>query len=240
MTSPITTVLFDLDDTLLEYSQSRESTLRAAFAAVDAEPFCTPADLRRAARAVEDADTDREFFTRLFGVAADRAGARGACDPAALARAYEAAVDHTDVAFRPGAEAALALREEYAVGLVTNGSRETQRTKLDALEIGDAFETTVYAGDSTATKPDPEPFERAIAALDATPGESLYVGNSLYADVGGARGVGLRTAWFPTADADRTAPDPSPDYVLDSLSELPSLLRGSARAPSTDSSSPVT
>ncbi|PSQ01549.1 HAD family hydrolase [Halobacteriales archaeon QS_5_70_17] len=225
--SPITTVLFDLDDTLLEYNRSRAAALRAAFDDAGTEPFCGPEDLRRAARAVEGADSDREFLRHLFAVAADRAGASDRCDPAALARAYDGARDHADVAFRPGAEAALALREEYAVGLITNGSRATQRTKLEALGIDDAFETAVYAGDGVASKPDPEPFERALAALDATPAECLYVGNSLYADVRGAGDAGLRTAWFPTSDAADANPDPDPvpDYVLDSLSDLPALLR---------------
>lgn len=223
--SQITTVLFDLDETLLEYNRSRAATLRAAFEATDTDPFCGPDDLSRAARAVEGADSDREFLRRLFAVAADRAGAGERCDPGALARAYDGARDHTDVAFRPGAKAALALREEYAVGLVTNGSRATQRTKLEALSIGDAFETAVYAGDGVTSKPDPEPFERALAALDATPAESLYVGNSLHADVRGARNAGLRAAWFPTADVAGDDPTPTPDYVLDSLSDLPALLR---------------
>lgn len=218
-----TTVLFDLDGTLLTYDQDVSEALSTAFDRTGTVPFCDADDVESAASDVGHAESDLDFLTRMFRIAADRSGVDAPAP--ALARNYWDAVDHTAISLRPGAEEALTLAEEYTVGMVTNGSRDTQRTKLDHLDIADAFETVVYAGDDTAPKPDPAPFDLALDRLGAHPTESIYVGNSLEHDVAGAQGAGLRAAWYPEPDADPTATGPhEPDHTLDTLAELRELL----------------
>lgn len=79
------------------------------------------------------------------------------------------------------------LREDHALGIVTNGGPDTQKPKLDALGLTRSFDTVVYAGYDVAPKPDPAPFERALGDLDVRPERAVHVGNSLEADVAGAR-----------------------------------------------------
>ena len=222
------TVLFDLDGTLAEYPRSPEAVLADAFDRAGVDPFCDAAALWSLSDEVEDATDDRAFLTALFSLAATRHGG----DPAlggTLARAYENAIDHTDVQFCRGAERALDLASRYRVGLVTNGSRRTQEQKLDALGIADAFETVVCADDVSAAKPDPEPFRAALADLGTVPDRGLYVGNSLTADVVGAKRVGLDVAWIPHEHD--FEPEPAacahrPDHRFETLEELDGLLAG--------------
>ncbi|MFB6219748.1 MAG: HAD family hydrolase, partial [Halobacteriaceae archaeon] len=110
-----------------------------------------------------------------------------------------------------------ALARDHQLGLVTNGTPDLQRARLDATGIADAFDTVVYAGFETAAKPDTEPFETALSALDATPERAVHVGNSLSSDVAGACRAGLRAAWVPATGDD---PDPEPDDALASLDAL--------------------
>ena len=228
MTAPtLTTVCFDLDGTLLTYNQDPADVLATAFEDAGVEQFCDPAQLWAAADDVDDADDDIDFLTRTFRAAGERHDA-AVERPDALARAYDDATDHADVSFRPGAQTALErAREHGRVGLITNGGRATQRQKLDALDIHDAFDTHVYAGETTPPKPATEPFDRALTALDATPERTLYVGNSLRHDVAGARAAGLRAAWFPVA-GDRDHRDDhdghDPDHVFESLHDLDGVL----------------
>lgn len=225
MTGPsISTVCFDLDGTLLEYNQDGEAVLDDACSAAGVGRFCSESELWSCADDVGDVADDHAFLSRLFHIAADRHdGPVEAADT--LARTYEDAIDHSDVSFRPGAEAALErAREHGPVGLVTNGSRRTQEVKLEALGIGGAFETLVYAGDDTPPKPSREPFDRALSALGTTPETSLYVGNSLKHDVAGALGAGMRTAWFPSERDRDPAPDPEPHHTFESLHDLGSVL----------------
>ena len=51
----------------------------------------------------------------------------------------------------------------------------------------------------------------------------LYVGNSLAYDVAGAQNAGLPVAWLR---GDEELGDYEPEYVIDSLAELPAILRG--------------
>ena len=223
--SSVETVCFDLDDTLIEYRQDSDETLNTAFRRAGVGRFCSSDELWALASETPDADDDHQFLTDLFRAAAKRHG--GPTESAeTLARTYEAATDHTDVRFRPGAEAALdAARELGPVGLITNGGPEIQRQKLHALDLGSAFDTTVYAGAETPPKPAREPFDRALTDLNADPTETLYVGNSLHHDVAGAGGAGLQTAWYPReGDRGKRADTHTPDHTFDSLSDLPRLL----------------
>ena len=223
---PLSTVLFDLDDTLCEYRRSHTERLDAAFDRVGVDRYCSPADLDAVVGDVRPARTAMEFYTNLFAAAAEQAGVNSSHVPA-LARSYADTVDPGDVQFREGARDAVASlldHDGYDVGLVTNGDRETQTRKLAALDLVDAFDVSVFATPEHGLKPDPYPFERALSALDATVDRTLYVGNSLRADVTGARALGMQTAWYPTDRARVPDPDPTPDHTLDSLADLSRLL----------------
>ncbi|MFW6018362.1 MAG: HAD family hydrolase [Halapricum sp.] len=220
------TVLFDLDSTLCRSTQDDRQLHAEAFARAGVDPFCSPEDVRRVASEVTDADTDREFFRQVFERTAARTDA-DSIDADALAGATVQLRDPTAVEWRPGAEAALQrARERARVGLVTNGTRETQQAKLETLGIADAFETIVYAADRTEPKPSPEPFTRALDAMDAQPADSVYVGNDYRADVIGAKRAGLTACWVP-GEHDLDAPDDPqyrPDYRFSSPEQLRTVL----------------
>ncbi|MDJ1431742.1 HAD family hydrolase [Halostagnicola sp. A-GB9-2] len=228
MSDAIETVCFDLDDTLCTYTQRSEDVLEAAFARAGVEPlFPIGAYHDRYRNYLEESDGIGALRRACF---ADLAADSGR-DPEtgrAVADAFASIRDQTSVDLLPGASAAVeALEAEYRLGLITNGAPGMQRAKLEAIGLEDAFETVVYAGHETRAKPDPEPFEVALEALEADPERSAYVGNSLESDVGGARAAGMRAVWVPTDGASRTTsePEPTPDYVLESLEELRTTLR---------------
>jgi putative hydrolase of the HAD superfamily len=75
----------------------------------------------------------------------------------------------------------------------------------------------VHAGYDARPKPHPEPFERALAALDARAERAVHVGNSPSSDVAGARAAGVASAWLASGE---DSPEPAPTYRLDSLREL--------------------
>lgn len=216
------TVLFDLDSTLCQSTQDDAEVHAETFARADVEPFCDVTTIREVASTIGDAEDDRDFFRRLFERAARRVGA-GPVDADALAAATLAVKDDTAVEWRPGAKTALKrARERATVGLVTNGGRASQRTKLGVLGIEDAFETVVYAGDTSEPKPSPAPFEAALDALGSRPADALYVGNDYRADVIGAKRAGLVACWVPS-EHDLGAPENpayTPDYRIDSPGDL--------------------
>jgi len=219
MSPPIETVLFDLDGTLVEYEQPADEVLAASFDGVGVEPFFDVSQwYARYEEFLSPGQTVSETRERAFAALADEAG-YAAETGRAVGRAYEDVRDHSRVTLLPGATAILdAVAGDYRLGLITNGPPEMQDQKLDGAGIREYFETVVYAGYESPAKPSPEPFYRAFDALDATPEGSVYVGNSLAADVAGANAAGCRSVWVPADPGVR--PDPAPDWAVAGLDGL--------------------
>jgi HAD superfamily hydrolase (TIGR01509 family) len=108
-------------------------------------------------------------------------------------------------------------REGFSVGILTNGWTELQRAK--AALIG--FEGPVFASEEIgAWKPDRRAFHIAVSQLEVDAAESLYVGDSPYVDVAGAKNAGMRAAWADL-EGKRYPPDVvEPDLVVKRLTEL--------------------
>ncbi|RDZ64849.1 HAD family hydrolase [Haloferax sp. Atlit-12N] len=226
--APFDAILFDLDNTLCTNDQSGETVYAGAFDAAGLDRFGEPSDLWTALDGPPDHDDHEGYLADGF----ERVAAKHdrEVDVRALARGFVETVDHSAVSFRPGAEAALAAARDHAsVGLVTNGPERRQSIKLDALGIADAFDAVVFAGDMPRRKPHPDPFDRALADLDAEANASLHVGDSLEFDVDGAHRAGLDAAWCPVETGTEGDLDPTshaPAYVLRSLTEFSAILDG--------------
>ncbi|MCU4741964.1 HAD family hydrolase [Natronoglomus mannanivorans] len=215
-------ICFDLDSTLCESTQDPSALLESTCDRVGVEPFCTTDDLRTAVPALPTAQTDREFYELLFAEVVSRVDREFAADvPQALANAYLEATDPSAVRFRPGAKAALELaRDRGPVGLITNGGRPTQTQKLEALGIVDAFDVAVFTDPEAGIQPKPDtiPFERALSALEVSPGDAIHVGDSIHADVAGANAMGMDSAWIDLGH--ETSLPHEPTYELTSLEEF--------------------
>ncbi|MFC5366837.1 HAD family hydrolase [Salinirubrum litoreum] len=234
-------VVFDLDDTLCRHDQSEEEVYVGAFERAGIDLVGEPTDLWQSLEGAPDPDDTETYLARGFrrvlsqydadSVATDATA--GDTDPArALARGFSAVVDHRRVSFRPGAEAVLdRARETAQVALLTNGPERRQAIKLDALGIADAFDSVVFAGDMDNRKPHRDPFDRVVRELDVAADRTLYVGDSLEYDVGGAQGAGLDAAWTPDGDDPNDVTDDlvdtgdfSPEFVVPRLADLRVIL----------------
>jgi putative hydrolase of the HAD superfamily len=112
---------------------------------------------------------------------------------------------------------------KYKLGIVSNGSREMQRFKLESLNILDHLDCMFFSEGFGIRKPDPEIFLAAADELGVAPAECLFVGNSYRDDVEGAKKVGMLTCWFNR----HRKPDPAEvyhDYQVTNLDELLGIL----------------
>jgi HAD superfamily hydrolase (TIGR01662 family) len=87
-----------------------------------------------------------------------------------------------------------ALRnEKFKMGLISNTKSDwAVRTILKKTEIEEYFSTIVTSASIRIRKPRPEIFARALTDLRAKPAETVFVGDSVEADIGGARRLGMR------------------------------------------------
>ena len=84
----------------------------------------------------------------------------------------------------------------YRLGMVTNGSSDTQRQKIGRWQLEPYFDEIVIESEFGRGKPDPGVFRQALAGTGAAPDEAWMVGDNLYADIGGAQGVGVHGVWI--------------------------------------------
>ncbi len=126
--------------------------------------------------------------------------------------------EHFSTTFRAMDGAIDALRRLRAAGtkiaVVTNGEG-SQRKKIAAAQLEGEVDAICVSGEIDAWKPDPRIFHHALQLLDA-PGPTWMVGDNATADIGGAREVGLLTAWVSRG---RQWPESSwtPDLTVDSV-----------------------
>jgi putative hydrolase of the HAD superfamily len=185
----IRAVLFDLDDTL--YPQAE--WLRGAWRSVSeagAGLGLDPGALEATLVSICAEGSDR-------GLIIDRALARIGAPDTPLAPLIEAFRAHAprSLAPYPGVRAALErLRDELAVALVSDGDVAIQRAKLRALGLEEAFDVIVLSDalGRGMRKPNPAPFERALAALGVDAEQAMFIGDRPEKDVAGAAGAGIR------------------------------------------------
>jgi len=84
-----------------------------------------------------------------------------------------------------------ALRERYRVALVSNFDHPPHtRAMLARLDLTSRFDHITISGELRIEKPDPRIFHHALDAIGCSANETLFVGDSLRADIGGAQSVG--------------------------------------------------
>lgn len=106
------------------------------------------------------------------------------------------------------------LSGQYQLGVVTNGNIDIKR-----LEVSNYFDFSIRAQDYNSLKPEPVLFQKALERAGVEPEETLHVGDCLRADVGGAKALGIQTAWFNPEDKELPK-GAEPDYVIRSLTGL--------------------
>jgi HAD superfamily hydrolase (TIGR01509 family) len=84
-----------------------------------------------------------------------------------------------------------------AVVLATSAKPEELEDLLRVLDAGDAILEVVSAGDVERSKPDPDPFARAVEAAGVGPERAVAIGDSVW-DVETARRCGIRCVGVTT------------------------------------------
>ncbi|MCB0193296.1 MAG: HAD family hydrolase [Anaerolineae bacterium] len=116
-----------------------------------------------------------------------------------------------------------AIRQKYTTGILTNGYIHLQRQKIEKYGFAACVDFTIISEESGYHKPDRRVFEHALAlAGRPAPEEVLFVGDNLDTDISGALGAGLVPVLIDTKD--RAEP---PEGVLEisTLAELLQLLK---------------
>lgn len=159
----------------------------------------------------------RECFERVF--------LELGCNGDASAPAKRMVLEHGQRAPYPETHEAIARLHQsgkFLLGVLSNADNGFLEPLLGRLDL--PFDATLSSESASAYKPEATAFNQILASLNVAAEESLYVGDSQFDDVQGAKGVGMRVAWVNRSG---TSPDPSlpvPDYVVSDLLKVLDIL----------------
>jgi putative hydrolase of the HAD superfamily len=113
------------------------------------------------------------------------------------------------------------LRDKYVLHILTNGFDDVQFIKMQSSGITDYFTHIITAEKAGCYKPNARIFDYALQRAGARLHHSLMIGDSLEADVVGARNAGMDHVFY---NCDGLSHSETPTYEIACLSELLKIL----------------
>jgi len=104
------------------------------------------------------------------------------------------------------------------LGIISNWDRRLVRL-MDGLEIAPLLDSVISSADVGLRKPDPRIFELACEELDVAPEDAAHVGDHHYADVLGARAVGMHAVLIDRHGGEPLPVGPHPISSLERVEE---------------------
>ena len=111
------------------------------------------------------------------------------------------------------------MNENIKMGIVTNGYSNFQNTKIDKLNLRKYMKTIIISEDVNIRKPDPEIFHLALSRINSSNETTLFVGDNPLWDIKGAIDAGLTSVWLNNGQVWDTKLY-SPRYIINNISEL--------------------
>ncbi|AYV30153.1 HAD family hydrolase [Streptomyces sp. CJ_13] len=233
---PIRAVLWDIDDTLFDYTGADRTGLARHLAQEGiAERYGSPAEALARWRHITELHWARfgsgevTFDGQRRDRVRDFLGAPRLTDEEAEVwfGRYVAHYRAAWVVFPDVVPVLDALAAGYRHGVLSNSSVANQDPKLRALGLRERFEVLVCAAELGISKPEARAFLAACEALGLPPHEVAYVGDQPEIDARGARDAGLTAFWLDRAGG--AGPTPSGVHRIAGLARLPELLARDTR-----------
>ena len=216
----IKAVIFDLDNTLLDFMKMKEYAVKAAIAGmIEAGLDINPDESYENIIGIyeekgwENQQVFNDFLNKTIGEVNNKYLAAGIV---AYRRAREANlllypnVNHTLVEL---------IKMSVKLAVVSDAPSREAWMRIYYLNLHHHFDVVLTFDDTNARKPSPIPFEMALSQLNIDPEEALMVGDWPERDVVGANKLGIRTIFARYGDAFGTA-DSGADWDINDVYEI--------------------
>ncbi|MBP8975887.1 MAG: TIGR02253 family HAD-type hydrolase [Bacteroidetes bacterium] len=221
----ITAVIFDLDNTLVDFMQMKRQAIDAAIHAMrDAGLNLSSEEIRKRIddiyqeRGIEFQNVFDELLYREFSKIDYKILSAGVI---AYRRAREAAL-------MPYPHVTMTLIEltkmHIKLGVVSDAPSREAWLRLCYLNFHHLFDAVVTFDDTGKRKPDPEPFKKILRMLDVNPQEALMIGDWEERDVVGAAQVGMKTVFARYGNTFGTLVS-NADYDIDDIAQLIDIVK---------------
>lgn len=222
------TLLFDVDNTLLDFdaneAESFRCMLRDKGEAYSDELYNTYRMVNEQMwRAIERGEaTTSEVVNTRFARLMSKYGKQ--VDGMEWENCYRSYLNHGIQEMPYVKEVLERLKGKYRLFIITNGMEETQHYRLEGSGLKPYFEDIFISQSVGAGKPSSEFFDYVkdhIRGFDVQ--RSLVIGDSLTSDILGGQLAGIDTCWFCKEGVDNML-DEDPTFTIHSLRELLTVL----------------
>lgn len=221
-------ILFDLDDTLLDFHKAEAAAIKKTFSHIgipaDDAVIARYSDINASQwRRLEKGEISREqVLVERFDILFAELGVRIPSEMAQKTYEYLLGVGHY---FIDGAPEILdALHGRYRLYLVSNGTANVQDRRLHSADMEKYFDGVFISERVGYNKPSKAFFDACFAQIDGfEKDKAIIVGDTLSSDILGGINAGIKTCWFNPKGLPADPAIPA-DYEIRALPELPALL----------------
>ena len=221
----IKAVIFDLDNTLLDFIKMKENAIRAAVlsmkeAGLNLDSEKSFKDIFSLYEEIgwENQKIFNEYLTKTLGYVDNKFLAAGIV---AYRRAREASLQ-----LYPNVNRCLfeLLKMGVRLSLVSDAPSREAWLRIYHLNLHHLFDLVLTFDETKARKPSPVPFKMALEKMGISADETLMIGDWPERDVVGAKKVGIRTIFAKYGDTFGTEFSGA-DYDLDDISEILGIIK---------------
>lgn len=198
----IKAVVFDLDNTLVDFMKMKETSIDAAIdAMIDAGLNLKKEKAREEifkvydAQGIEYQQVFDKFLEQVLGRIDYKIHAAGIVG-------YRRVREYAMVTY-PHVMVTLVelMKRGLKLAVVSDAPRLQAWTRLCSLGIHNYFDAVVTYEDTEKRKPDPEPFEKALQVMKVPADAAIMVGDWAERDIVGAKVLGMKTVFARYGDA---------------------------------------
>ncbi|MCG3204523.1 MAG: Phosphoglycolate phosphatase [Elusimicrobia bacterium] len=221
----IKAVIFDLDNTLVNFMRVKRAAVSGAVEAmIDAGlPVSKDEAIKQVfnmydREGIEDQRIFDKMLVEKYGQIDYRILAAGVVG-------YRRAKEGNMVLYPHVRQTVMQLiRMGLKLGLVSDAPRMSAWTRLISLGLDSFFDAVVANEDTGKRKPDPAPFQLALSRLNVKAEDAIMVGDWAERDMVGAKALGMKTAFARYGD-DFNTQDAGADFELADIHQLVDIVK---------------
>jgi len=222
----IKAIIFDLDNTLLDFMKMKQFSVKAAITAMneaglnvdEVEAYNDIFKLYET-NGWENQQVFDDYLNQTIGKVSNKILAAGIVS-------YRRAREATLLVY-PNVNKTLIqlIKMDIKLAVVSDAPSREAWMRLYYLNLHHVFDTVLTYDDSKERKPSPKPFEMALNILNVNSGEALMIGDWPDRDVVGAKQIGMKTIFARYGDTFGTI-DSGADWDVNDIYEVVNIIKG--------------
>ena len=222
----IKAIIFDLDNTLLDFVKMKQFSVKAAITAMNEAGL--DVDEKKAYEDIFDLYIERgwenqqvfdDYLNQTVGEVSNKILAAGIVS-------YRRAREATLLVY-PNVNKALIQLIKMGINLavVSDAPSREAWMRLYYLNLHHVFDPVLTFDDTGVRKPSPKPFQMALDYLKIEPNEAIMIGDWPERDVVGAKEIGMKTIFARYGDTFGTV-DSGADWDVNDVYEVVNIVKG--------------